>query len=71
MCRTINVLQQCSEVTPADFVLGGLSLRGEILGLLLGAVPGNGGSIVVFLVEGFVWRLDLLQGENLGSGHVG
>jgi hypothetical protein len=24
-----------------------------------------------FLVEGIVWKLDLLQGENLHSNHVG
>ena len=58
-------------VTPIDFVLGGLSLWGENLSSLLYCCTWQWRLHSRFLVEGIVWRLDLLQGENLGSGHVG
>lgn len=55
------------EATLADFVLGGLSFWGENPRSCTWQwwLPSR------FLVEGIVWRLDLLQGENPGSNYDG
>jgi hypothetical protein len=70
-CRIIGALQQCSRrveaLTLTDFVLGGLSFLGENPQAGLRGYTWQWRLPSRFLVEGIVWILDHLQGENPGS----
>ena len=61
------VISTSGAATLADFVLGGLSFWGENPRSCTWQwwLPSR------FLVEGIVWRLDLVQGENPGSNYDG
>ena len=61
------VISTSGAATLADFVLGGLSFWDENPRSCTWQwwLPSR------FLVEGIVWRLDLLQGENPGSNYDG
>jgi hypothetical protein len=65
------------QVALTDFVLGGaLELYVKIfrvknLGLTFGGCTWQWWLYSHFLVECIVWRLDLIQDENLGSDHAG
>jgi hypothetical protein len=74
VCRMIGVLQQCSRQSDGDPCI--LELRVSFsgvktLGLILIDCTWQWWLSSHFLVEDIVWRLDLLQGENLGSDNAG
>jgi hypothetical protein len=69
----ISVSHQCSQrgmATLTSFLAASVSEE-KILGLISVASTWKWRLSSRFLVGGIVWRLDLLQGENPWSAHVG
>jgi hypothetical protein len=72
-CRTISVLQQCTRrvVRHRQTLFLVVSISGvKTLGLTFSGIW-QWRLFSRFLVEDIVWRLDVLEGENLRSNQVG
>jgi hypothetical protein len=73
-CRTINLLQQCTPrvVRYWQTLFLVVSISGvKTLGLTFSGCTWQWRFFSRFLVEDIVWRLDVLEGENLRSNQVG